>query len=129
MLETAVSGHGERLLIIEDESALREALVESLELWHYYEVLPTTNGEEALALLGQDPDIDLIVSDVIMPKMGGLAFVQALRQRGQETRVIFISGHPLDMPQATLQALGVHEVLPKPIDPVQLSQAIAAALR
>ncbi len=128
VLETAVSGHGERLLIIEDESALREALVESLELWHY-EVLPTTNGEEALALLGQDPDIDLIVSDVIMPKMGGLAFVQALRQRGQETRVIFISGHPLDMPQATLQALGVHEVLPKPIDPVQLSQAIAAALR
>lgn len=127
VLETAVPGQGQRLLVIEDEPALREALVESLELWHY-EVLTSANGEEALALLAQDSSIDLIVSDVIMPKMGGLAFVQALRQRGLNTRVIFISGHPVDMPLATLQALGVHEVLPKPLDPVRLSQAIAAAL-
>jgi two-component system cell cycle sensor histidine kinase/response regulator CckA len=126
-LETAVPGQGQRLLVIEDEPALREALVESLELWHY-EVLTSANGEEALALLAQDSSIDLIVSDVIMPKMGGLVFVQALRQRGLSTRVIFISGHPVDMPLATLQSLGVHEVLPKPLDPVRLSQAIAAAL-
>lgn len=127
VMETAVPGQGQRLLVIEDEPALRKALVESLELWQY-QVVPTTNGEEALALLAEDPAIDLIVSDVIMPKMGGLAFVQALRERGLNTRVIFISGHPLDMPLATLQTLGVQEVLPKPIDPVQLSQAVAAAL-
>ncbi|MBK8903565.1 MAG: PAS domain S-box protein [Anaerolineaceae bacterium] len=125
--ETAVPGHGQRLLVIEDEPALRDALVENLQLWRY-EVLPTSNGEDALALLAQDPAVDLIVSDVIMPKMGGVAFLQALRQRGLDTRVIFISGHPLDVPLATLQSLGVVEVLPKPLDPVRLSQSIAAAL-
>lgn len=127
VMETAVPGHGQQLLVIEDEPALREALVESLELWHY-KVRQTSNGEEALALLDQGIMVDLIVSDVIMPKMGGVAFVQALRQRGLDTRVIFISGHPLDMSLADLQTLGIYEVLPKPIDPVRLSQAISAAL-
>lgn len=128
VMETAVPGRGQHLLVIEDEPALREALVESLELWHY-KVRQTSNGEEALALLDQNVPVDLIVSDVIMPKMGGVTFVQTLRQRGLDTRVIFISGHPLDMSQADLQTLGVYDVLPKPIDPVRLSQAIAAALR
>ncbi|MCB8976758.1 MAG: PAS domain S-box protein [Ardenticatenaceae bacterium] len=127
VMETAVPGHGQQLLVIEDEPALREALVESLALWHY-KVLPTSNGEEALALLDQGVTVDLIVSDVIMPKMGGAAFVQALRERGLKTRVILISGHPLNMSQADMQTLGIFEVLPKPIDPVQLSQAIDAAL-
>lgn len=126
-LETAVSGHGERLLVLEDEPALRNALVESLTLWQY-DVLQTTNGEEALAVLAQETAVDLIISDVIMPKMGGVAFVQMLRQLERPIPVIFISGHPLDMAVSTLQGLGVHEVLPKPIDPVRLSQAIATAL-
>ncbi len=127
MLETAVFGQGQRLLVIEDEPALRSALVESLTLWQY-EVLQTTNGEEALELLARGTKVDLILSDVIMPKMGGVAFVEALRQMGLKTRVIFITGHPLNMDSSTLQALGVPEVLPKPIQPTQLSQAIAAAL-
>ena len=127
IMVTAVSGQGQRLLVIEDEPALRSALVESLTLWQY-EVLETTNGEEALELLAQGTAVDLIISDVIMPKMGGAAFVEALRKLGQKPKVIFITGHPLDMTAQTLQALGVSKVLPKPIQPIQLSEAIAAAL-
>ena len=127
MLGTAVLGQGERLLVVEDEPALREALVESLSLWQY-EVLVTADGEEALALLQQGTAVDLIISDVVMPKMGGVPFVQALRALGQAIPVIFITGHPLDIELETLQSLGVSSILSKPIQPDHLSLAVSTAL-
>jgi PAS domain S-box-containing protein len=124
---TAVSGHGERLLVVEDESDLRNALVESLSLWQY-EVVAAANGEEALALLEKGTAVDLILCDVIMPKMGGIPFVQALQKLEQKPPVIFITGHPLDNAPESLHALGVYSILSKPIQPDQLSHTIAAAL-
>lgn len=127
-LETAVSGQGERLLVVEDEPDLRNALVESLTLLQY-DVRETANGTEALALLEQGTAVDLIICDVIMPKMGGIPFVQALQRQKSPPPVIFVTGHPLDINSDSLREMGVCNVLPKPIQPVQLSQAIAAALK
>lgn len=126
--ETAVSGRGERLLVVEDEADLRSALVESLHLLQY-DVLETANGLEALTVLAQGTAVDLIICDVIMPQMGGLAFVQALQQRPSPPPVIFITGHPLGIDANDLRKMGVRGVLPKPIQTAQLSQAIAAALQ
>ena len=125
--QTAVSGQGQRLLVIEDEPALRSALVDSLTLWQY-EVLEAANGEEALAMLQAGTAVDLIISDMIMPKMGGLTFAQTLRELGLTAPIIFITGHPLNMSRRQLRALGVTNVLPKPMTPTQLSESIAAAL-
>ena len=125
--QTAVSGQGQRLLVIEDEPALRSALVDSLTLWRY-EVLEAANGEEALAMLQAGTAVDLIISDMIMPKMGGLTFAQTLRELGLTAPIIFITGHPLNMSRRQLRALGVTNVLPKPMTPTQLSESIAAAL-
>ena len=63
-----------------------------------------------------------------MPKMGGIAFVQALRNLGFTTPVIFITGHPLTGSPADLPALGVKSILPKPLSPTELNQAVAQAL-
>lgn len=125
--QTAVSGQGQRLLVVEDELALRSALVDSLTLWQY-EVLEAANGEAALAMLQAGTTVDLIISDMIMPKMGGLAFVQTVRDLGLTIPIIFITGHPLNMSRSQLRAMGVTNVLPKPITPTQLSESIAAAL-
>ncbi len=126
--ETAVPGRGERLLVVEDEPDLREALVESLTLLQY-DVVATANGAEALALLEQGTVVDLIICDVIMPKMGGIPFVQALQQRDSSPPVIFVTGHPLDIDADSLRKIGVRIVLSKPVQPAQLSQAIAATLK
>ncbi|MFZ1401222.1 MAG: PAS domain S-box protein [Candidatus Promineifilaceae bacterium] len=125
--QTAVSGRGQRLLIIEDAPALRSALRDSLNLWQY-EVIEAANGEEALAILQSDTAVALIISDMIMPKMGGLAFVQTLRDLNLSMPVIFITGHPITTDTALLRALGVKEVLLKPISPITLNQAVTHAL-
>ncbi|MBK8989427.1 MAG: PAS domain S-box protein [Chloroflexi bacterium] len=126
--DTALSRPGARLLIVEDDAMLRSALADSLRLWQY-EVWEAANGLEALASLAQgDKPMDLILSDVIMPHMGGVALIQALRQQGWQTPVIFMSGHPLDMTLPTLRTVGAAAILNKPIDPVHLNQTITAVL-
>jgi CheY-like chemotaxis protein len=82
-----------------------------------------------LALLKQRTAVDLIICDVIMPQMGGIPFVQALQKHDSYPPVIFVTGHPLDIDSDSLRAMGVFNVLPKPIQSAQLSQAISAALK
>jgi nitrogen-specific signal transduction histidine kinase/CheY-like chemotaxis protein len=124
----APEGRGETILMVEDSAALREALQEMLEGWRYH-VLSAENGKAAIALLEElDGDVDLIVSDVVMPQMGGQALVSELRARGWQMPVILMSGHPQDIGIEALRAVGVHAWLPKPPDLAQLSTTIAAAL-
>ena len=78
---------------MEDEPALRELAAESLRRLGYT-VLPAANGIEALAgaeqHLGQ---IDVVVTDVVMPQMGGPELVEKLRHRQSGFGVIFMSGY------------------------------------
>jgi PAS domain S-box-containing protein len=119
-------GNGELLLVVEDKAALREALVESLTMCQYV-VLEAANGEEALAHLTEKGEaIKLIISDVIMPKMGGMALLQAVRQRGWTMPLILMSGHPLDEELPNLWAQGVPLILTKPVSSFQLAQVVAS---
>lgn len=121
-------GKGELLLVVEDKQVLREALVESLTTWQY-RVLEAANGEEALARLTEwGTDVRLVISDVVMPKMGGMALLQTMRQQGWEMPVILMTGHPLDVTLPELQAQGRWLTLTKPISPAPLAQAVASAL-
>jgi PAS domain S-box-containing protein len=84
----------ERILVVEDRPELRKLLRESLESAGY-EVVVAADGVEALALTEHEP-VDLAVSDVVMPRMGGVALVQALRARAPGLRALFVSGQPGD---------------------------------
>lgn len=121
-------GQNELILVVEDQAALREALVESLSTWQY-RVLEASNGEEALARLSEQTEaVQLIISDMIMPKMGGLPLLHNLRQQGWQMPVILMTGHSLDEVMPTLWEHGVHLALTKPVSPAPLAQAIASAL-
>lgn len=121
--EALVMGQGELLLVVEDEQALQQALAETLHLCHY-EVLTATNGEEAQALLAEHGEqIDLVLSDVVMPKMGGVALFHTMRQQGWRMPVILLTGHPKDK-----QLPEVDAWLPKPVSPAQLAQTVRAVL-
>lgn len=121
-------GQGETVLVVEDNPATREALTACLEDLHY-RPLAAANGRAALVLLAAQRDIALIISDMVMPEMGGVALLRALREQGLTTPVILLTGHPLNTEQETLAAAGAAAWLLKPVSLVRLSEVVAGALK
>lgn len=122
-------GHDELILVVEDNLTTRAAIVESLEMLQY-RTLAAANGKEALQLFEQyHAAIALVLSDMVMPEMGGRALVLALRQRAPTIQIVVMSGHPLDQESDTLRTVGVNAWIQKPPDILQLAQTIADALR
>ncbi len=83
----------ETILVVEDESAIRRSVKRLLEK-KGYRVLLAEDGQEALEVFERIGDsIDLVVSDVVMPRLGGFELFQAIRDRGDEVRFLFVSGY------------------------------------
>jgi PAS domain S-box-containing protein len=130
-------GKGEIILVAEDNTITRTALVESLETLNYG-VLMAANGREALSLFekyncgpatGPGRGIALVITDLVMPEMGGQALLHALRQRGSDVGVVMLTGHPLDEKLENLLVLpGMRGYLPKPLNLEQLAQVVSQAL-
>jgi two-component system cell cycle sensor histidine kinase/response regulator CckA len=123
-----VEGRGEIILVVEDNAATRGALVGGLELLNYG-VLEAANGREALMMLEQhSEEIALILSDVVMPELGGIALLRVLRERGLSIPVVMLTGHPLEREMEDLRAQGMTDWLPKPSELEQLAEVVARAL-
>ncbi len=122
-------GNGETILLVEDNQATREALVDTLELFNYH-ALTAVNGRAGLELYRQHKnEIAVLISDVIMPVMGGIELLQTLRGAGQTTPIILFSGHPKQTDLDLLPEQGFVEGLLKPAQVPQLAQAINRALQ
>ena len=83
-----------KILIIDDEQVVRVYL-QSIVNWEQYDCQVVTtceNGMEALEVMAQQP-IDLILTDLEMPKMNGLQLIEEIRSRGYQTKVIVLSDH------------------------------------
>ena len=86
----------ETLLFVDDEDALRKVGKRALE-GAGYTVLTAANGEEALLIAGgYQGDIHLLVTDVVMPRMGGSALAQKLLKTGRTLQVLYMSGYTDD---------------------------------
>ncbi len=121
-------GQGETLLVVEDEIAVREALVEGLQTMNY-RTLEAGDGQEALEILERHGDqVALVLSDLIMPGMGGQALFHAIRQRGLTLPVLMLSGHPAENELKELQEQGLAGWMLKPMNMEQLAQLLARAL-
>ncbi len=122
-------GNGECILIVEDDISVRETLVSTLELLHYRSY-QAANGREALLLLERHAgEIALILSDYVMPEMGGAGLLLAVKQRALHLPVIILSGYPLVSELADLQAQGLTNWLLKPPEVEHLAHVLAQALR
>jgi two-component system cell cycle sensor histidine kinase/response regulator CckA len=83
----------ETLLLVEDEAAVRTSVRRLLE-WHGYTVLEARNGADALRVYeAHESGIDLVLTDIMMPEMGGHELVERLRARRPDLRVLFMSGY------------------------------------
>lgn len=86
----------ETILVVDDEAGVRE-LVQKILRRHGYQVLEAGNGEEALAVFREHPStIDLLITDVMMPRMGGPELVDRLRKQGLNPAVLYVSGYTDD---------------------------------
>jgi len=83
-------GRGRRILVVDDDVAILEAL--EVLLGSRYDVLVASDGQQALRLI-RDCDVDLVVSDVLMPLVAGEELVEAARRSGVRIPVILMSGH------------------------------------
>ncbi|MBN2147428.1 MAG: GAF domain-containing protein [Anaerolineales bacterium] len=127
--QTKLDGSGLTVLVVEDDDATREALQALLQAQGFW-VITATNGREALKLFeGQFNLIDLVVTDVVMPEMGGVALHQMLRSRWSDIKMLFVTGHPLEMRDQALLEAGDVSWLQKPFTVQELNSAIQALLR
>ncbi|MEK6610338.1 MAG: PAS domain S-box protein [Gemmatimonadota bacterium] len=109
-----VRGGNETILLAEDEESLRRAAKRVLEK-HGYTVLAASDGEEALEMLRANAGrIRLVLSDVVMPRLGGPQFIARARAEGFRTPVLFSSGYTArDIEQTAALEAGA-PLLPKP---------------
>jgi PAS domain S-box-containing protein len=115
----------QRVLVVEDEPAVR-TLIANVLLGAHYLVAVARDGDEALRLLEDESEpFHLIVADLVMPGVGGVALARRLRERGRRQRVVFISGYSAHAP-GELEGLG--RLLPKPFTPAQLLEAVRVAM-
>ena len=120
---TDLTGTG-RVLLVEDEDAVRGFAVEALKR-QGYEVLQASSGVEALEVLAaSDKPVDLVVSDVIMPEMDGPTLLKELRRTKPDLKFIFMSGYPDDAFKNTLDPDTEFAFLQKPFSLVQLATKV-----
>lgn len=116
-----------RLLVIEDEQKVAQALKTGLEREHYDVALATT-GEEGFYLLHAQR-FDLVVLDLMLPGRDGLAILATLRQRGMETPVLILTAKDAVEDRVHGLDCGADDYLIKPFAFAELVARIRALLR
>jgi PAS domain S-box-containing protein len=121
---SVVGGGRETVLLVEDDEMVRNYMSATLSSGGYT-LLTAADGLEAIALLeGLDRPVDLIVSDVIMPKMGGKELNDWLATNRPEAKVLFISGYVDDEPFREQRFERGEAYLQKPFTPEALLRTV-----
>jgi len=127
--EKRIAGGGKRVLVAEDETAVRDTLVTTLERAGYL-VTATTSGDNAYDVFDADPTFDLLLTDIVMPgKLQGTHLAKALRERRADLPVVFMSGYASE---ATVHGNGLRPEdirLMKPVQRADLLAALAKVLK
>lgn len=127
-LETT-RGNGELILLVEDDPDVLEITQVMLE--HLgYQVITAINGRQALEVFEcHQREIVLILTDVTMPEMGGLALAQILQAKHPDLKIIALTGYPLENVSKDILSQGIVDWLQKPLGRHELAQAISRSLK
>lgn len=113
-----------KVLVVEDEPRHRRCLAGMInELRPEYEVIEARNGKEALDITVAEP-IKFVITDIKMPVMDGLDFIQALNCRNMDIKVIILSGYAyFEYAQAALR-LGAFDFVLKPVNQAKVDEML-----
>ncbi|MCF7811636.1 response regulator [bacterium] len=115
------------ILVVEDEPVERKLLVKVLQALEY-EAIEAENGQQALDLLSEK-NIDLILTDVLMPVMSGIELLEKLREAGHKLPVILMTGFEAGDAQKAMDAHEGSAVLMKPFRLKELQEQVEIALK
>jgi two-component system, cell cycle sensor histidine kinase and response regulator CckA len=115
------------ILVVDDEDIIREILEDALQ--DDYVIMSAPNGEEALALfMKHTSEIDLVITDLLMPKMRGDELAGKLHNAKENLPIIFITGFTSTIEPGKLSSRSNVTLLNKPFDIARLSALIAQSL-
>ena len=121
-------GHGELILVVEDEAAVRQITQQTLEAFGY-RVVTASDGAEAVAIYASRAgEIALVLTDMMMPVMDGPATIQVLRRMNPRLRIVAASGLSANNHAARMAGLRVEHFLPKPYTAEKMLQTLRRAL-
>ena len=121
------SGGGAKVLVIEDDPSISAGLRMNLENEGYV-VVVTDDGERGL-VAARDPSFDLIVLDVMLPKVNGFDVCRAVRQRGVTTPILMLTARGQVVDKVVGLKLGADDYLTKPFETIELMARLEALLR
>jgi two-component system, cell cycle sensor histidine kinase and response regulator CckA len=122
-------GGGELVMVVDDETAIREIAKGTLENFGY-RVLTASDGAEALALYAEHKgEIAVVLTDMMMPLMDGPATIRALKKINPKIRIIASSGLDVNDKMAEATGAGIKSFLPKPYTAGKLLKTLAEVLR
>ena len=123
-----IDGKGEKVLLVDDEESVREvgeAVLKSLN----YQVLTAANGEEAVAIFRENADmINLVILDLVMPKLGGGEAARRIQEIRADMPVIFATGYDREDAMTCATLPDNYTLLTKPYKLAELSQVLRRLL-
>ncbi len=126
--ETRARGGSERILLVEDDEAVRDLARTVLDRAGYT-ILTACNGAEAVALVERDgKNIDLAILDVVMPQMGGREAYEYMRKLRPGLRVLFASGYSAGGIHTNFVLDSSFNLIQKPFSPASLLHTVRATL-
>ncbi len=115
----------DRILIVDDQPAELEMMKDILDR-DGYEVVAVGSGEEALQLVHQA--FDLLLTDIVMPHMGGLELIKAFQEESPDTVLVLVTAYgSIETARAAMQQ-GAYDYIVKPFDRTEICDAVAKAL-
>ena len=117
----------DRVLVVDDEQSLRKVLAATLQR-EGYEVQVAVDGEEALAALDRD-GADVVVTDLVMPRMDGLSLLRKVVARHPDVPVIVVTAHGRVDSAVEAMKAGAFDFVTKPFENAELKAIIAKAAR
>nr|WP_070558988.1 response regulator transcription factor [Aerococcus urinae] len=117
-----------KLLIVDDD----KEIVELLTIYSSnegYDVIQAYDGDEALKRISENPDIALIILDIMMPGKDGLTVVKELRSREVDVPILLLSAKSADMDKISGLTTGADDYVTKPFNPLEVMARVKSLLR
>ncbi|MGA7122423.1 MAG: response regulator transcription factor [Polyangiaceae bacterium] len=124
---TPQKSNGRRVLVVEDDASITLGLRINLES-EGYDVVEAEDGERGLEIARRERP-DLVILDVMLPKMNGFQVLQAIRREGLMMPIIILSARTAEMDKVTGLELGAEDYVAKPFSLAELLARVRAALR
>ena len=117
-----------KILVVEDESAIREFILINLKRAGYT-VTESSCGEDALKLFGEDPSFDVVILDIMLPGVDGVAVCKEIRKINAEVGIIILSAKTQEIDKVTGLMVGADDYVSKPFSPSELIARVDSLYR